>query len=245
LFNLLWSIHLKAIIEHILNIIWALMSEKVLVSWSGGKDSAFALFQLIKQGVYEVFGLLTTITEGENRISMHGVHKELLEEQARVIGFPLIEIALPKACPDQKYGEIMSKVLAKVQNLGVNTVVFGDLYLEDIRNYREEKLAQVNMKGIFPLWGKRTEELAVQFINAGFRAKVVCVDLKVLTKDYVGREYNHEFIADLPKGVDPCGENGEFHTFVYDAPIFKKRVNIKKGKSDFQAGRFYYYDLRL
>ncbi len=219
------------------------MSEKVLVSWSGGKDSAYALHQFARTNSYEIAALLTIVTAGYNRISMHGVRRALLQSQVGSLGYPLEEILIPQQCTDEKYEQLMGTALQKYSNLGISGVVFGDLFLEDVRNYREERLGIIGMKGIFPIWGMDTGELAQEFIDRGFRAIVVCVDTEVLDSHYVGREYDGQFLADLPTGIDPCGENGEFHTFVYNGPNFSWSIKLKRGEKVLREGRFYYCDL--
>jgi uncharacterized protein (TIGR00290 family) len=219
------------------------MKDRVLVSWSGGKDIAFALHKLDQDSRYEVVALLTTVTAGYDRISMHGVRRGLLESQAQSLGYPLEEIMIPQQCTDEEYQRLMGTALQKFSHLGIRGVVFGDLFLEDVRSYREERLGRIGMQGIFPLWGMDTSEAARVFIELGFRAIVVCVDTDVLDGAYVGREFDRQFLADLPAGIDPCGENGEFHTFVYDGPPFSARIKLKRGRKVLRDGRFYYCDL--
>lgn len=219
------------------------MSDKVLVSWSGGKDSAYALHEFVRANGSEIVALLTKVTAGYDRISMHGVRRALLQSQVESLGYPLEEMLIPQQCTDEKYEQLMGTALQKYSNLGISGVVFGDLFLEEVRNYREERLGRIGMKGIFPIWGRDTGELAQEFIDSGFRAKVVCVDTEVLDCDYVGREYDGQFLADLPKSIDPCGENGEFHTFVYDGPIFSWCIKLKRGEKVLREDRFYYCDL--
>lgn len=219
------------------------MTQKVLFSWSGGKDSALALHELTKGNKYEIAALLTTITEGYDRISMHGVRKSLLAEQAQSIGYPLEEVFIPKECTEEEYGKLMESVLMRYSAQGINAVVFGDLFLEDVRDYREEKLGLVGLKGMFPIWGRDTHEMARTFFKNNFRAVVTCVDTEMLDGMYVGREYDEAFILDLPENVDPCGENGEFHTFVYDGPIFREALKIVRGERVLREDRFYYCDV--
>jgi uncharacterized protein (TIGR00290 family) len=219
------------------------MKDKVLVSWSGGKDIAFALHKLNQDSRHEIAALLTTVTAGYDRISMHGVRRDLLESQAESLGYPLEEILIPQQCADEEYQQIMGTALQKFNHLGIRGVVFGDMFLEDVRSYREERLGRIGMKGIFPLWGMDTREAAQAFIDLGFRAVVVCVDTEVLDGAFVGREFDDRFLADLPAGIDPCGENGEFHTFVYDGPLFSARIKLKRGRKVLREGRFYYCDL--
>lgn len=194
------------------------MNEKVLFSWSGGKDSAMALYELQRARSYEISALLTVVTEDYDRISMHGVRRVLLERQADSLGYPLEEIFISKNASNEEYESKMRDVLVKYREAGVSSVVFGDVLLEDVRRYREDNLAKVGMRGIFPLWKRDTTELANTFINLGFKAIITCVDSKVLGKRFVGRVYDKQFLRELPPHVDPCGENGEFHSFVYDGP---------------------------
>jgi uncharacterized protein (TIGR00290 family) len=217
--------------------------EKVIVAWSGGKDSTLALNEILKTGNYEVLELLTTVTRDYDRVSIHGVRRVLLEQQAKALGFPLEKMFIPKGVSDAEYERILLKALNRRRTNGVFFVVFGDIFLEDIRKYREGILSKIGMKGIFPLWKKDTRQLARSFIDLGFKAVVTCIDSKSLGKDFVGREFDRQFLADLPSNVDPCGENGEFHSFVYDGPIFSEKVFFTKGETVLRENRFYYCDL--
>jgi len=217
--------------------------DKVILAWSGGKDSALALHKLRQQKNIEIAVLLTTTTKGYDRISMHGVRRELLLKQADALGFPLDEIAIPKNCSNEVYEKQMRQALEKHYIKGIRTTAFGDLFLQDIRDYREERMARIGMRCLFPLWGESTAELAGQFIALGFRAIVACVDTKTLARQFAGREYDRDFIADLPADVDPCGENGEFHTFVYDGPIFSTPIPVRRGKTVLRDKRFCFCDL--
>jgi len=219
------------------------MREKVIVAWSGGKDSALALYEILNAGSYEVLELLTTVTKDYDRISIHGVRRVLLEQQARALRIPLEEMFIMKGASDKGYESELLKTLKRHRDNGVFSVVFGDIFLEDVRKYREQLLSKAEMKGIFPLWEKDTKDLALKFINLGFKAIITSVDSTVLGKDFVGREYNEQFLSDLPAGVDPCGENGEFHSFVYDGPIFHEKVAFIKGKIVLRDNRFYYCNL--
>ena len=181
--------------------------EKILVSWSGGKDSAIALFEILKDKNYQVAALLTTITEDYDRISMHGVRRVLLERQAAALGFALEKVLIPKNASNKEYESNMGKVLAKYKAAGTTEVVFGDIYLEDLRKYREDKLAGMGMRGIFPLWKRDTRELACSLSTLGFQAVTTCVDSQALGRQFVGRVIDGQFLSDLPAGVDPCGEN--------------------------------------
>jgi uncharacterized protein (TIGR00290 family) len=219
------------------------MKEKVVVAWSGGKDSALALFEVLKTNRYEVLELFTTVTQDYDRVSIHGVRSVLLEQQARSLGFPLEKMFISKGTSDAEYESILQKALNRHRINGVFSVVFGDIFLEDVRKYREGILSKVGMKGIFPLWKKDTRQLARTFIDLGFKAVITVVDSKVLAKEFVGREYDAQFLASFPASVDACGENGEFHSFVYDGPIFSEKIFFTKGEIVLRENRFYYCDL--
>jgi uncharacterized protein (TIGR00290 family) len=219
------------------------MIEKVIVLWSGGKDSALALYEILNTGSYEVLELLTTVTKDYDRISIHGVRRVLLEQQARSLGFSLEKMFISKGASDEEYEREIVRILTRHLASGVFSAVFGDIFLEDVRKYREQTLTKIGMKGIFPLWKRNTLELASAFIDLGFKAVITCVDSKSLGKDFAGREFDKQFLADLPSNVDPCGENGEFHSFVYDGPIFSERILFTKGEIILRENRFYYCDL--
>ncbi len=219
------------------------MPERVIFSWSGGKDSTIALYEIEKSNNYEVLALLTTVTEDYDRVSMHGLRRILLEQQAESLGYPLEKILIPKNASNQEYESKMEEALLKYKSIGVNSVVFGDIFLEDVRKYREDNLAKIGMRGIFPIWKRNTKGLAFTFINLGFKAVTVCVDSNVLDKRFVGRVIDEQFLSELPPGVDPCGENGEFHSFVYDGPIFRERIPYNTGEVILRDNRFYYCDL--
>jgi uncharacterized protein (TIGR00290 family) len=219
------------------------MKRKLLLAWSGGKDSALALHELKKLADVEVTALLTTVTEGFDRISMHGVRRKLLVEQAEALDLPLEEILIPQKCSNEIYEERMRQALEKFRAEGISAAAFGDLFLQEIRSYREKRMAMIGMEAVFPLWNMNTGDLARQFIQLGFKATVVCVDTKTLSREFAGREYDAEFLSDLPAGIDPCGENGEFHTFVYDGPIFSRPVKVHKGEKLLRDNRFFYCEL--
>jgi len=187
--------------------------------------------------------LFTSISEEYNRVSMHGVRKEVLEKQAKSIGIPLITISLPKNISNEEYEEVMYREMLDFKCHRVYHVVFGDIFLEDIKEYREKNLSKIGMKAIFPLWKKNTRDLAREFIDLGFKAIITVVDSNFLDKSYAGNIFNKEFIESLPPDVDPCGENGEFHTFVFDGPIFINPVKFQKGEIVFRDNRFYFIDL--
>ncbi|NIS59889.1 MAG: diphthine--ammonia ligase [Proteobacteria bacterium] len=219
------------------------MPEKIVLTWSGGKESAMALYELQGNHDYEVAALLTTVTEDFNRISMHGVRAHLVELQAEYLGLAMEKVYITKSSSNEQYEAKMRDKLMGYQRLGVLSVVFGDIFLEDVRKYREENLSKIGMKGVFPLWKKDTTELAHTFIDLGFKAVVTCVDSHVLDKIFVGRVFDEQFLSELPPTVDPCGENGEFHSFVYEGPIFRKRISHEKGEVILRDNRFYYCDL--
>jgi uncharacterized protein (TIGR00290 family) len=202
----------------------------LVFSWSGGKDSAMALHALLHDPRFEVVALLTTVTEGYNRISMHGVRRKLLSRQGESIGLPLVEICIPPVCPNSVYESRMGDAVRGFRDRGVRNFGFGDIFLRDLRAYREKQLAAEGMLAQFPLWDSDTRELAKRFMNLGFRARTVCVDPTKLDKSFAGRELDSDFFRELPAGVDPCGENGEFHTFVFDGPIFRFPIQVLMGQ---------------
>jgi len=214
----------------------------VLFCWSGGKDSAMALQVLRQQNQVRVAALLTTLTDGFDRVSMHGVRRTLLFEQAEALGLPLAEVRIPPECTNRIYEERMRDALLSQKQNGVHRVAFGDIFLEDLREYRERNLSQLGMTAIFPIWKRDTTELARDFCGMGFRAIAVCVDAKRLSAEFAGRELDESFFRDLPADVDACGENGEFHSFVYDGPIFSRAIGIEKGAVVERDG-FYFCDL--
>ena len=219
------------------------MKEKVIFSWSGGKDSALALNELTKRADYEIVALLTSLNQDYDRTCMHGVRRILLEQQVQSLGFALEKVLISKNTSNEEYECKMQEVLEKYHADGVRSVVFGDIFLEDLRKYREENLSKIGMKGIFPIWKFDTTELTNTFINSGFKAVITCVDSNVLDKIFVGRTFDEQFLSELPSGVDPCGENGEFHSFAYDGPIFRDRILHTTGEVVLREKRFYYCDL--
>lgn len=220
-----------------------LNSTPIVLTWSGGKDSAMALQALEATGSWHVTALLTTVTDAYDRVSMHGVRRRLLACQARALDRPLEEVVIHPGATDTDYERRMAAVLGRQRNRGVREVAFGDIFLEDLRRYREENLARIGLRGLFPLWGESTKNLSRSFIYQGFKAVVTCVDSRVLGREFVGRDFDEEFLADLPQGVDPCGENGEFHSFVFDGPLFSRPVRWQRGKVVLREGRFWYVDL--
>ncbi|HXJ05634.1 MAG TPA: diphthine--ammonia ligase [Candidatus Acidoferrum sp.] len=204
--------------------------EPILFCWSGGKDSAMALHALLQRSDLQVVALLTTVTEGYERISMHGVRRELLERQAQSIGLPLHEVRIPPQCVNPIYEARMEAALRTHLEKGVRKVAFGDIFLEDLRGYRERNLARIGMTALFPIWKHDTRELIRSFHANRFRAFAVCVDPKILASSFAGRELDESFFRDLPPNADPCGENGEFHTFVFDGPIFRSPIPVRTGE---------------
>jgi uncharacterized protein (TIGR00290 family) len=218
------------------------MPTETLLSWSGGKDSALSLHEIQRAGAYSVAGLLTTITEDYDRISMHGVRRVLLEQQAYALGLPLQKINIPKDATNGVYESRLRAFLEERLREGIGVVAFGDIFLEDLRQYREQNLAQIGMKGLFPIWKRDSHELARSFIELGFEAVVVCVDTSVLDASFAGRVFDKELLRDLPGNVDPCGENGEFHSFVFDGPNFKQPIGHRPGEV-VRRDRFCFCDL--
>ena len=219
------------------------MNEKILFCWSGGKDSALALQEIQQHNTYEVIALLTTVTEEYDRVSMHGIRRVLLDQQAVSLQYPLEKVFISKNSPEGEYESRMEELLLKYLNKGVTSVAFGDISLEDVRRYREENLSKVGMKGIFPLWKRDASELAHAFIRLGFKALITCIDSHVLDKTFVGRAFDEQFLSELPSQVDPCGENGEFHSFVFDGPIFQRKIPYTTGEVVLRDNRFYYCDV--
>jgi uncharacterized protein (TIGR00290 family) len=204
--------------------------EPILFCWSGGKDSAMALHTLLQRSDVRIAALLTTVTEGYDRISMHGVRRELLERQAQSIGLPLHEVRIPPQCVNPIYEARMEEALRLHLENGVQKVAFGDIFLEDLRAYRKKNLARIGMTALFPIWKRDTRDLIREFHADRFRAIAVCVDPKVLDPTFAGRDLDESFFLDLPPHADPCGENGEFHTFVFDGPIFHSPIPVRAGE---------------
>ncbi|MGI0091777.1 MAG: diphthine--ammonia ligase [Nitrososphaerales archaeon] len=218
--------------------------KKCVLSWSGGKDSALAYYEMKRLGELSVSGLMTTLTQDYDRISMHGVRRDLLLAQSRELELPLYEVLIPKHASNEIYeSNTQTKLLEAKQKYGVSRVVFGDLFLQDIRDYREKFLEKLGFECIFPVWGRDTTELANYFVESGFRAIICCVDPQKIAKEICGREFDKEFLLELPKEVDPCGENGEFHTFVYDGPIFKSEIKVNVGEI-VERDHFCFADIR-
>jgi uncharacterized protein (TIGR00290 family) len=214
---------------------------QALVSWSSGKDSAFALHEARRE--LDIVGLLTTVTAEFDRVSMHGVRRELLVRQAEAVGLPCTIVEIPSPCPNEVYERAMATALADAQAQGITHVVFGDLFLADIRAYREAKLASVGMHGVFPLWGRDTKQLAAEMIDAGLRATITCIDPRQLDRSFAGRVFDDSLLRDLPPDVDPCGEHGEFHTFATHGPMFRTPIATQVGDIVERDG-FVFADLR-
>lgn len=215
---------------------------RVLLSWSSGKDSAWALHALRQDPTLEVVGLLTTVNAQAERVAMHAVRRTLLEAQARAVGLPLSVVDLPWPCSNDDYAARMGAEVERQLSAGVQAVAFGDLFLEDIRRYREEQLAGTGLAPLFPLWERPTRALAEEMFAAGTRAILTCVDPKQVPAELAGRDYDPSLLADLPEGADPCGENGEFHTFVTDGPAFAAPIAVERGEVT-ERGGFVYADL--
>jgi uncharacterized protein (TIGR00290 family) len=201
----------------------------VLLAWSSGKDSAFALHVLREQGV-PVVGLLTTINEAFERVAMHAVRLELLRAQAEAVGLPLVEVRIPWPCPNQAYEAAMAAALADARTRGVTAVAFGDLFLEDVRRYREDRMRGSGLEPLFPLWGRPTRALAEEMIARGQKAVLTCVDPRALPRELAGRAFDAALLRELPEAVDPCGERGEFHSFAWDGPAFRHPVPVRVGE---------------
>jgi uncharacterized protein (TIGR00290 family) len=221
------------------------MPKRVVISWSGGKDSAWTLHTLRQTASeYTVIGLLTTVNQRFNRIAMHGVRRELLDAQAAAAGLPLWVIPLPSPSTNEHYERRMLNALHFLQRLGIDAIAFGDLYLQDIRAYREKTFANCGLELIFPLWDLPTHQLARDMLSSGLRARLSCVDPRAVPAEWAGREYNAELLAVLPASADPCAENGEFHTFVYSGPMFRSDIPIVTGETVERDG-FVFADLLL
>jgi uncharacterized protein (TIGR00290 family) len=201
------------------------------LSWSGGKDSALALHELRERSGLAPSALITTVTADCGRVSMHGVRRELLSRQAQAVGLPLVEVEIPAGCSNDVYEQRLERALVQTPLAEAQTIAFGDLFLADILAYREEWMSRVGKRAIFPLWGRDTSALAREFIAAGFEAVLVCVDPRRLDRSFAGRRLDAELLADLPPDVDPCGENGEFHTFVYAGPVFSATIACQVGET--------------
>ncbi len=216
--------------------------KRILLSWSSGKDSAWSLHVLRQRAEYEVVGLLTTFNGEADRVAMHAVRRELVERQAAAAGLPLWAVPLPWPCSNEQYEGLMAQACARAVGEGIEGVAFGDLFLEDVRVYREKQMKGTGLEPIFPVWGLPTAALAREMIAAGTRAKLTCVDTEKLDRAFVGREFDEELLAALPEEVDPCGERGEFHSFVYEGPMLKAVVPVSVGETVVR-GQFVFADL--
>lgn len=203
---------------------------KTLLSWSSGKDAAWALHVLRQMDQVEVVGLLTTTNAAFDRVAMHGVREALLEAQAEAVGLPLWKVPLPWPCPNEAYEALMAQVCARAAGEGIEAMAFGDLFLEEVRDYRIEKLAGTGLAPLFPIWNPDTASLAQEMAASGLKAVLTCVDPRALDASFAGRDYDLELLAELPASVDPCGERGEFHTFVWDGPMFRRPVPVRRGE---------------
>lgn len=231
------------------------MAKKAFTNWSGGKDSALALYRVLQNPDYSVGKLFTTVSAENGRISMHGVRRELLEAQAERLDIPLKVLELPSICSMETYDELMHQAMQELKSEGFSHAIFGDIFLEDLKAYRDKKLKAAGFSGIYPIWKENTKDLMDEFLQLGFKTRTSCVNAKLLDKSFAGREIDQQFLNDLPENIDPCGENGEFHTFVFDAPFFEKPIPIEKGETVFKQYKtdeeeswdsgFWYCDLEL
>jgi uncharacterized protein (TIGR00290 family) len=216
--------------------------KRILLSWSSGKDSAWSLHVLRQRREYEIAGLMTTFNEAADRVAMHAVRRELVEQQVSATGLPLWNVPLPWPCSNEQYELVMAETCARAVEAGIEGIAFGDLFLEDVRTYREKQMRNTGLQPIFPLWGQPTRDLAKQMIASGMRAKLTCVDTQKLDGSFVGREFDEKLLTALPDGVDPCGENGEFHSFVYAGPMLSVDIPVSVGESVVR-GQFVFADL--
>ncbi len=217
--------------------------EKIIFSWSGGKDSALALYEILRSGRYEIVALLTTVSMEFDRIVMHGVRKTLLDAQAQALGIPSEPIYLPASPTNDQYERALQAALERYKAQGVRRCAFGDIFLEDLKKYRDEKLAACGMEGIYPIWKRDSRDLIEQFLSLQFKAVLSCVDTQALQVHWAGRDIDASFLRDLPPAVDPCGENGEYHSYVYEGPIYSAPIRIQRGDRIVMRNRFAYCDL--
>jgi uncharacterized protein (TIGR00290 family) len=218
--------------------------KRTLLSWSSGKDSAWSLHLLQQQNQYEIVGLLTTFNQEANRVAMHAVRRSLVEAQAKAAGIPLWDVDLPWPCSNADYECIMTETCKAAVQAGIECIAFGDLFLTDIRAYREKQLENSGLLPIFPVWGMPTRELSRSMIKSGMRAKLTCVDPRLLAPDFVGREFDEQLLSEFPPNIDPCGERGEFHTFAYAGPMFRHDLSVEVGEIVSRDG-FVFADLSL
>ena len=215
---------------------------KLLLSWSSGKDSAWALHRLLQGDEFEVVGLVTTVNQSFQRIAMHAVREVLLERQAASAGLPLWKVPIPHPCSNERYAKAMTELLERARSAGVSVMAFGDLFLEEIRRYREQQLEGRGIAPLFPLWGLPTAELAREMVDAGLGARITCIDPRQMPRRFAGREFDANLLEELPAGVDPCGEHGEFHTFAHRGPMFREPVPVEPGEIREREG-FVFADL--
>jgi uncharacterized protein (TIGR00290 family) len=220
------------------------VSQKLLLSWSSGKDSAWALHCLRQRGEFDIAGLLTTFNRAFDRVAMHSTRRALVEAQARAAGLPLHAVPLPWPCSNEQYESAMRQACESAVASGIDTMAFGDLFLEDVRRYREERLEGTGLTPVFPVWGLDTRRLAEEMIASGLRARLVCIDPKKLPREFAGRDFDADLLRNLPAGVDPCGENGEFHSFVFAGPMFSEPIPVESGEVVERDG-FVFADVRL
>jgi uncharacterized protein (TIGR00290 family) len=206
------------------------MTTKALLAWSSGKDSAWSLHVLRQQREVDIVGLLTTINEAFDRVAMHAVRSELLRAQAAAVDLPLWPVTIPWPCSNAQYEAAMAAIVGRARDAGISAIAFGDLFLQDVRRYREERLDGTGVRPLFPIWGIPTDTLAARMVGEGLRARLTCVDPGKLDPGFAGREFDAALLRDLPEGIDPCGERGEFHTFAYDGPMFRQPVPIRSGE---------------
>lgn len=218
------------------------MTRRVLLSWSSGKDSAWTLHVLQQQADVEIVGLLTTLNEEADRVAMHAVRHDILRAQADAVGMPLWPVMIPSPCPNETYEQRMGEAMQRAEQEGITHVAFGDLFLEDVRNYRIKNFEGSKLEPIFPIWQEPTEQLAGQMIDSGIEAYVTCADPKQIDSSFAGRKFDHKFLDDLPENVDPCGENGEFHTCVLNGPMYRQPIEAKVGEIVERDG-FFFADL--
>jgi uncharacterized protein (TIGR00290 family) len=218
------------------------VKKKILLSWSSGKDSAWALHMLRQQGEYEISGLMTTFNTAFDRVAMHSTRRALVELQAEAAGLPLMAAPIPWPCSNADYESAMKQVCDQALAQGIGAIAFGDLFLADVRAYRERQLKDTGLEPLFPVWGIPTSTLAQEMISAGLRARLVCVDPKQLPSSFIGRDFDQSLLRDLPPGADPCGENGEFHSFVYAGPMFNREIAIVTGEKVERDG-FWFCDV--
>jgi uncharacterized protein (TIGR00290 family) len=215
---------------------------KAWIAWSSGKDSAWALYRTLRLGNYEVVGALTTISEKYDRVSMHGVPFDMLAEQMKSMKMMGHLLYIPDQCTNEEYESRMIDILMQAKSDGVKHIIHGDIFLEDVKDYRDRQLARLGMEAVYPLWGDKSRSLAKEMVRGGLKAYLTCIEKKKVPEKFAGAHFDEDFLKTLPKRVDPCGENGEFHTFVYDCPMFRKALNVKTGESVDRDG-FIYTDI--